>query len=143
MELIEREVYKRSADPNGYDSYNDYDDYNDYGHGYGGYGDKLTLQTNTGRLNINLETNLIQNPRVQRLKPPPVMTESISSTGRHKWLTVWANSISDVVYGRLLTSSHYNNSIPTMYLEHWTPIPGINRDNNTTPQISTQYFTTL
>ncbi|GET57749.1 ribonuclease H-like domain-containing protein [Rhizophagus irregularis DAOM 181602=DAOM 197198] len=47
-------------------------------------------------------TNLIQNPKVQRLRPPPVTNEPISYKGR---FTVWRS---------------------TMYIEHWIPVPGTN-----------------
>ncbi|CAB5114676.1 unnamed protein product [Rhizophagus irregularis] len=52
--------------------------------------DKITRQSNTGRLNIDLGTNLIQNPKVQRLRPPPVTNEPISYKGR---FTVWRSTI--------------------------------------------------
>uniref|UniRef100_U9TYN4 Uncharacterized protein n=1 Tax=Rhizophagus irregularis (strain DAOM 181602 / DAOM 197198 / MUCL 43194) TaxID=747089 RepID=U9TYN4_RHIID len=67
--------------------------------------DKITRQSNTGRLNIDLGTNLIQNPKVQRLRPPPVTNEPISYKGR---FTVWRS---------------------TMYIEHWIPVPGTNNSN--------------
>ncbi|GET57750.1 hypothetical protein GLOIN_2v1781048 [Rhizophagus irregularis DAOM 181602=DAOM 197198] len=50
-------------------------------------------------------TNLIQNPKVQRLRPPPVTNEPISYKGR---FTVWRS---------------------TMYIEHWIPVPGTNNSN--------------
>ncbi|PKK59441.1 hypothetical protein RhiirC2_794837 [Rhizophagus irregularis] len=47
--------------------------------------DKITLQSlqsNTGRLNIDLGHNLIQNSRVQRPRPPPVQPDPITHKGK-------------------------------------------------------------
>lgn len=49
--------------------------------GYNFLKDHITL-TNTGRLNIGLGQELVQNPEVQRPKPPPVKDEPISHQGR-------------------------------------------------------------
>ncbi|CAB4430109.1 unnamed protein product [Rhizophagus irregularis] len=92
--------------------------------------DKITLQSNTGRLNIDLGHNLIQNSRVQRPRPPPVQPDPITHKGKSKWFATWANSTSDAIYGKLLTSTHFANTAPVMYLEHWIPVPGINTSNN-------------
>ncbi|PKY41146.1 hypothetical protein RhiirA4_454667 [Rhizophagus irregularis] len=36
--------------------------------------------------------------------------------GKPKWVTAW---VTDIVYGKILSITHYPNSTPVSYLEHW------------------------
>ncbi|CAG8728755.1 uncharacterized protein OCT59_024795 [Rhizophagus irregularis] len=94
--------------------------------------DKITLQSlqsNTGRLNIDLGHNLIQNSRVQRPRPPPVQSDHITHKGKASGLQP-GPTLLQTLYIKLLTSTHFANTAPVMYLEHWIPVPGINTSNN-------------
>ncbi|PKY52616.1 hypothetical protein RhiirA4_425410 [Rhizophagus irregularis] len=80
--------------------------------------DHITL-SDTGRLNFEISTTLIQNPMITRPTIPSVATEPIHLKGKPKWVTIWIPEISDIVYGRIIITTHYPNSIPISYIEHW------------------------
>ncbi|CAB4392790.1 unnamed protein product [Rhizophagus irregularis] len=71
--------------------------------------DKITLQSlqsNTGRLNIDLGHNLIQNSRVQRPRPPPVQPDPITHKGKASDLQP-GPTLLQTLYIKLLTSTHF------------------------------------
>ncbi|GET65651.1 ribonuclease H-like domain-containing protein [Rhizophagus irregularis DAOM 181602=DAOM 197198] len=40
--------------------------------------------------------------------------------GKPKWVTAWVPNITDIVYGKILSITHYPNySTPVSYPEHW------------------------
>ncbi|PKY49960.1 hypothetical protein RhiirA4_529109 [Rhizophagus irregularis] len=102
--------------------------------GYNFLKDHITL-TNTGRLNIGLGQELVQNPKVQRPKPPPVKDEPISHQGRPNGLH----------HGLLpLKTSHMENfsrqhTSPILYAEHWISKQIDTMDQNLAPR-KTQFY---
>lgn len=85
--------------------------------------DHLTL-TNAGRLNISLRSPIIQNPRVVRVKPPSQFSDTTFYTGRTALLVgFWSPTSQDLIYGHLISSQHFNNIKPILYVEHWLPAP--------------------
>ncbi|EXX65190.1 hypothetical protein RhiirA1_460188 [Rhizophagus irregularis] len=105
--------------------------------GYNLLKDHITL-TNTGRLNIGLGQELVQNPKVQRPKPPPVEGEPFPSR-KTKWIASWSTTIKDVTYGKLLTSTPFPQSIPILYAEHWISKQIDTMDQNLAPR-KTQFY---
>ncbi|PKY49035.1 hypothetical protein RhiirA4_422638 [Rhizophagus irregularis] len=91
--------------------------------------DNLTLNVNN-RLNVELDKPIWKNPNVLRLKPPLVSTDPFTHKGPSKWVTTWSPNIIDVVYGRAITSTNYDNCVPVLYAEHWIRIP-INASTST------------
>ncbi|PKB97031.1 hypothetical protein RhiirA5_433848 [Rhizophagus irregularis] len=73
--------------------------------------------------------NLIQNSRVQRPRPPPVQPDPITHKGKASGLQP-GPTLLQTLYIKLLTSTHFANTAPVMYLEHWILVPGINTSNN-------------
>lgn len=62
-------------------------------------------------------------------------TDLISHTGKPKWVATWAQSIKDVVYGKMLTSTCFHKTTPTIYIEHWIHQPPyINQSCQRTPR---------
>ncbi|PKY33184.1 hypothetical protein RhiirB3_451909 [Rhizophagus irregularis] len=80
--------------------------------------DHITI--NNHRLNVELTLPVIQNPTAARPSTPPTSQEIIYHTKRlQKWVMAWIPMKSALVYGKLLTTTHYPNCIPVSYIEHW------------------------
>lgn len=80
--------------------------------------DHITI--NNYRLNVELTLPVIQNPTAARPSTPPTSQEIIYHTKRlQKWVMAWIPMKSALVYGKLLTTTHYPNCIPVSYIEHW------------------------
>ncbi|PKC58526.1 hypothetical protein RhiirA1_400576 [Rhizophagus irregularis] len=67
----------------------------------------LTISSTNNHLNIELNKPIIQNPRVERLRPPPISVEVQNHTG----------------YGRAIMTTNYSPSGPMLFAEHWIKIP--------------------
>ncbi|PKY17728.1 hypothetical protein RhiirB3_430406 [Rhizophagus irregularis] len=80
--------------------------------------DHITLDNH--RLNVELTLPLIQNPTAARPSTLPTSQEIIYHMKRlQKWVMAWIPMQSALVYGKLLTTTHYPNCIPVSYIEHW------------------------
>ncbi|CAB4445211.1 unnamed protein product [Rhizophagus irregularis] len=81
--------------------------------------DHITIN-NTGRLFCNLEKLLIQNPMATCPPIPPIIQDTHHHPkGSTKWVTAWVPHTSNIVYGKILSTTHFPNCIPISYLEHW------------------------
>ncbi|POG77735.1 ribonuclease H-like domain-containing protein [Rhizophagus irregularis DAOM 181602=DAOM 197198] len=75
---------------------------------------------NCNRLSIDLRVPLIQNSSAARPAIPPISIDTLHHPKRsQKWVVAWVPSISDIVYGKNLSTNHFPNSIPVSYIEHW------------------------
>ncbi|GBC33865.1 uncharacterized protein OCT59_019209 [Rhizophagus irregularis] len=54
----------------------------------------------------------------QKIKEYKTSTEELRD-GRPKWIASWAPAITDVIYGKILTATHFPNTVPILYAEHW------------------------
>ncbi|CAB4426582.1 unnamed protein product [Rhizophagus irregularis] len=79
----------------------------------------LIALTNTRRLNFNLDDPIIQNPQITRPETPPTNDEPIHLQGRPKLIASWTPTITDMIYGKILTATHFPNTVPILYAEHW------------------------
>ncbi|PKY50869.1 hypothetical protein RhiirA4_467560 [Rhizophagus irregularis] len=71
------------------------------------------------RLNFNLDDPIIQNPQITRPETPPTNDEPIHLQGRPKLIASWTPTITDMIYGKILTATHFPNTVPILYAEHW------------------------
>ncbi|CAB4376481.1 unnamed protein product [Rhizophagus irregularis] len=83
----------------------------------------LTISSTNNHLNIELNKPIIQNPRVERLRPPPISVEVQNHTGPSKWIVTWSQNITDAVYGRAMMTTNYSPSGLMLFAEHWIEIP--------------------
>ncbi|PKK59217.1 ribonuclease H-like protein [Rhizophagus irregularis] len=81
--------------------------------------DNITIN-NQGRLVFDLNKLIIQNPSAPHPAIPP---EDPNTLHHHKrsqqWVAAWAPHLSDILYGKLLSTNHFPNCNPVSYMEHW------------------------
>jgi ribonuclease HI len=75
---------------------------------------------NQGRLYFDLDKPIIQNPTAPRPAIPPIDSHTLHHPKRsQQWVTCWAPHLSDITYGKILSTNHFPNSVPVSYMEHW------------------------
>ncbi|CAB5168428.1 unnamed protein product [Rhizophagus irregularis] len=84
--------------------------------------DNLTINSNN-RLNIELDQPIMKSHNVERLKPPNISRDAFHHKGPSKWVITWSPNIIDVVYGKAITSTNFEHSVPLLYAEHWIKVP--------------------
>ncbi|PKK59981.1 hypothetical protein RhiirC2_794015 [Rhizophagus irregularis] len=88
-------------------------------HWYNFLQDNITIN-NQGRLAFNLNKPIIQNPSASRSAIPPEDSITLYHPKRsQQWVAAWAPHVSDIIYGKLLSTNHYPNCNPVSYMEHW------------------------
>ncbi|CAB4435335.1 unnamed protein product [Rhizophagus irregularis] len=81
--------------------------------------DNITINAQ-GRLIFDLEQPIIQNPTAPRPPIPPVDADTLHHPKRsQQWVACWAPHLSDIVYGKLLSTNNFPNCSPVSYMEHW------------------------
>ncbi|CAB5181195.1 unnamed protein product [Rhizophagus irregularis] len=81
--------------------------------------DNITIN-NQGRLIFDLDKLIIQNPMAPRPPTPPVDGNTLHHPKRsQQWVTSWIPHLSDIVYGKLLSTNNFPNCCPVSYMEHW------------------------
>ncbi|PKK58109.1 hypothetical protein RhiirC2_796850 [Rhizophagus irregularis] len=75
---------------------------------------------NQGRLVFNLNRPIIQNPSAPRPAIPPEDPNTLHHPKRsQQWVAAWTPHLSDIIYGKLLSTNHFPNCNPVSYMEHW------------------------
>ncbi|CAB4426586.1 unnamed protein product [Rhizophagus irregularis] len=73
-----------------------------------------------GRLIFDLDKPIIQNPTAPRPPIPPIDADTLHHPKRsQQWVASWAPHLSDIVYGKLLSTNNFPNCSPVSYMEHW------------------------
>ncbi|PKY23739.1 hypothetical protein RhiirB3_438036 [Rhizophagus irregularis] len=81
--------------------------------------DNITIN-NQGRLYFDLDRPIIQNPSAPRPAIPPVDPITLHHPKKsQQWVATWTQHLSDITYGKLMSTSHFPNCLPVSYLEHW------------------------
>ncbi|PKB98799.1 hypothetical protein RhiirA5_463562 [Rhizophagus irregularis] len=89
--------------------------------------DHITIN-NDNRLGIDLSIPLIQNLVASRPAAPPASADTFHYPRKsQKWVIAWVLHLSDIIYGKTLSTKTFPNCIPVSYLEHW-----VHRDISTT-----------
>jgi hypothetical protein len=98
--------------------------------------ENLVLNPSTLRLNITLTTPSIQNPLITRPRIPSPSDLHIQT--KNTWVASWLPQISDTVYGKILSKTHFPSCTPMAYIEHWTFDNSFDSSSNNTPKSRTQ-----
>jgi hypothetical protein len=78
----------------------------------------LVSNNSTLRLNITLTTPSIQNPLI--IRPSTPAPSNSHTFPKNTWVASWLPQLSDTIYGKILSKTHFSSSIPMAYIEHWT-----------------------
>ncbi|PKY59604.1 hypothetical protein RhiirA4_482478 [Rhizophagus irregularis] len=88
-------------------------------HWYNFLKDNITIN-NQGRLIFDLDKPIIQNLTAPHPSIPPEDPNTLHHPKRsQQWVAFWAPHLSDIIYGKLLSTNHFPNCNPVSYMEHW------------------------
>ncbi|CAB4424282.1 unnamed protein product [Rhizophagus irregularis] len=96
--------------------------------------DNITLN-NQGRLMLNFDKPLIQNPTAPRPSVPPVSdTTHLHQRRSQQWVAAWVPHLTNIIYGKILSTSNFPDCTPISYLEHWIHQDVSPPQNDNTPR---------